>query len=135
MKINLFCLILKFGKVLISKKGNKMYTVLALIMILAAILLIVAILVQPSKGDMISGLGGLSGTFSSMFGSRKTMDLLQKITISLATIILVLTLITNIFFVGAKESVVKPVTEGQEMPIQSTPPVPGQMPNAPVPGE
>lgn len=112
-----------------------MFTLFAIIMILASVLLIAVILIQPGKGDMISGLGGLSGTFSSMFGSRRTMDILQKVTISLATIILVLTLVTNIFFVGAKETIVKPVTEGQEMPVQTAPPVPGQVPNAPTPGE
>ena len=110
-----------------------MFTLMAIILIIVAVLLIDVILVQPGKGDMISGLGGLSGTFSSMFGSRRTMDLLQKATISFAAIILFLTLITNIFFVGHKESIVKPVTEGQALPIQSTP-VPGQQPNAPTPG-
>lgn len=106
---------------------------MAIILVIVAILLIGVILIQPGKGDMISGLGGISGSFSSMFGSRRTMDILQKATVTFATIILVLTLITNIFFVGHKEVILKPVTEGQELPMQTTPPVPGQQPNAPLP--
>lgn len=111
-----------------------MFTLMAIILMILSVLLIAVILVQPGKGDMISGLGGLSGSFSTMFGSRRTMDLLQKATITFATLILVLTLVTNIFFVGQKESIVKPVTEGQEMPVQSAPQIPGQQPNAPAPG-
>ncbi len=111
-----------------------MFTLMAIILIIVSVLLVAVILVQPGKGDMISGLGGLSGSFSTMFGSRRTMDILQKATITFAAMILFLTLITNLFFVGANESVVKPVTEGQEMPIQTAPPVPGQQQNAPTPG-
>ena len=107
---------------------------MAIILILLSFLLIAVILVQPGKGDMISGLGGLSGSFTSMFGSRRAMDMLSKATIYFAAAILVITLLTNIFFVGPKESVVKPVTEGQSVPVQTAPPVPGQQPNAPAPG-
>jgi len=112
-----------------------MFTLLAIILILASIILIGVILLQPGKGDMISGLGGLSGTFSTMFGSRRTMDLLQKTTVTLAAIILFLTLVTNIFFVGGSESIERPVTEGQEMPFESAPPAPGLQPNVPPPTE
>lgn len=108
---------------------------MSIILIILAVLLVAVILVQPGKGDMISGLGGLSGSFSTMFGSRRTMDILQKATVTFAALILFLTLVTNIFFVGHREVIAKPVTEGQEMPMQSTPPVPGQQQNAPVPGE
>lgn len=109
-----------------------MYTFLTILLLLISILLIAVVLIQPGKGDMITGLGGLSGTFSSMFGSRRAMDLLQKITIGLAAAIAIIVIVINMFLVGPKESIEKPVIEGTEVPMQQAP-VPNQIPNAPAP--
>lgn len=62
---------------------------LAILTIIAAIVLILVVLVQNSKG------GGLSSNFSSsnqIMGAPKTADFLEKLTWSLAIVIIVLSL-------------------------------------------
>lgn len=111
-----------------------MLAVMIFLMIILSILLIGAVLLQPGKGDMISGMGSLGGTFTTMFGSSRATNFLTKTTMGLAGAIIVLSLITNLFFVGHNENVAKPVTEGVSVPMQTTPgtQVPAQMP-APAP--
>jgi protein translocase SecG subunit len=111
-----------------------MFSVMAILIIIASALLIMVVLLQPGKGDMLAGLGGgLTNNLTSMFGSRRTMDLLVKITIGLAVTILVFTLVTNKFFVGQNQDVPKPLIEGTQLPPSAppagTPSIP-QMPPA-----
>ena len=109
-----------------------MFSVMLILIIIIASLLILVVLLQPGKGDMLAGLGGgVTGNLTSMFGSRKTMDLLMKITIGFAITILILTIATNKFFVGQGENTPKPVIEGVELP-PSAPPV-GQSPMPQIP--
>ncbi len=100
------------------------YVVLSIILILASILLMAVILLQPGKGDLSSSFGGLSGQFGTMFGMRRTMDFLTKFTIYLAAGILLLSLIVN--KIALPENIEKgpvPVSEGAELPpVQSPPP-------------
>ncbi|MDF2437173.1 MAG: preprotein translocase, SecG subunit [Bacteroidota bacterium] len=68
-----------------------MSTVISIAIILVCILLILIVLVQNSKG------GGLASSFSSsnqVMGVRKTADFLEKATWSLATALLVLSLLS-----------------------------------------
>ena len=90
-----------------------------ILIIILSIFLIGFVLLQPGKGDMLTGMGGLTGTFSSMFGSRQATNLLQKITIGLAGAIIVIAIITNLFFVGTTEAGPKAVTEGQSVPMSA----------------
>lgn len=96
-----------------------MYTVLMVLTLLASVLLILVVLLQPGKGEMISGMSGLGGAMSSAFGSTRAVKGLQKLTIYLAAIIAGLVLVINLFFVGGTtgSSVPKPVTEGAAMPM------------------
>lgn len=93
-----------------------MFTFFVILMMVVSVLLILVILIQPGKGDMISGMGGLTNTFSSMLGSRKAMDMLTKITIGFAATIIVLAIVTNKFFLPTGNEFVKPVTEGAAVP-------------------
>ena len=64
-----------------------MYTVIAILIVIASILLTIVVLVQNSKG------GGLAANFSSgnqTFGVRQTADFLERATWTLAISILVL---------------------------------------------
>lgn len=66
-----------------------MYVFLAIIIVIAAILLIGAVLIQKSKG------GGLASNYASgnqFMGYRKTTDFIEKATWSLAIIICVLSI-------------------------------------------
>jgi preprotein translocase subunit SecG len=88
-----------------------MYSLMVSLAVLTAILLMVIILLQSSKG------GGLAGTFGgaqlgTMFGSRRTADFLSKATWWLAGTLVVLTLLINLFFLPAstgseKESIIQ----------------------------
>ncbi len=81
-----------------------MYTLLLVISIIAAILLILVVLLQSSKGDGLSGTFGSAGNLGSVFGTRRTSDALSKITWWLAGTILVLALVTNLFFLPSQSS-------------------------------
>jgi preprotein translocase subunit SecG len=98
---------------------KKMGTVLTILVILASVLLIVVVLLQPGKGDLSSTFGGLSGQMGSMFGMTRTANILQKITRYLAIGILVVTLLINKFFLypdtdsANRSNTVLPGTTGQ----------------------
>jgi len=94
-------------------------------MMVISVLLILVVLIQPGKGDMISGMSGLTNTFSSMLGSRKAMDMLTKITIGFAASLLILAVVTNKFFLPGTATTLKPVTEGVAVP-QTVPSQPVQ---------
>ena len=106
-----------------------MFAFIVVILLILAVLLTVVVLLQPGKGDITASMGGLSGQFTSMFGSRRAMDLLTKMTIGFAIAIFVLILLTNLFFLGGESEGPRAVTEGVELP--ATPATPFQVPQAP----
>ena len=98
-----------------------MLSFLIIMILVAAILLIGVILLQPGKGDLTATFGGISSQFGAVFGMQKAGDILSKTTKVLAIIILALVLITNKFFVAGHKSdtqVLKPVTQGAKVPVQ-----------------
>ncbi len=87
-----------------------MFGILISLEIIVSIVLMVVILMQSSKG------GGLAGSFGgsavgTVFGVRRTADFLSRATTILATIFIVLSLITNIFFLpgrrGSSDSIIQ----------------------------
>lgn len=106
-----------------------MFAFIIVLMIILSILLAAVVLLQPGKGDISAAMGGLSGQFSSMFGTRKAMDLLTKMTIGFAAAIFILALLTNLFFLGGESEGPRAVTEGVELP--ATPASPMQVPQIP----
>jgi preprotein translocase subunit SecG len=85
-----------------------MYTLIAVLTIIASILMILIVLVQNSKG------GGLVSNFSSsnqIMGVRKTADFLEKATWTLAIAILMLSIVGSMTIPrvteGEQESVMK----------------------------
>jgi len=107
---------------------------LIIILMIVAVLLIIIVLLQPGKGDIASSLGGLSGQFSSVLGTRRAADLLMKLTIGFAATIMLLSLVVNLAFVGGKEDRPKAPTEGVSLPVstpnplQANPPTPKPLP-------
>jgi preprotein translocase subunit SecG len=68
-----------------------MYIFITILILLASILMILAVLVQKSKG------GGLASGFSSsnqIMGVRKTTDFIEKFTWSLAAVVILLSILT-----------------------------------------
>lgn len=71
-----------------------MYTVIAIIIVIASILLTLVVLVQNSKG------GGLAANFAAgnqTFGVRQTADFLEKATWTLAIVIIALCILATAF--------------------------------------
>ena len=72
-----------------------MYTLLVGLTIFAAVLLVLVVLAQNSKGGgLSSGFGGSSA--SNLIGVKKTGDLLEKMTWGLAMGVMMLVLATNL---------------------------------------
>ena len=101
-------------------------TLVGLILAFVSLLLIGVVLLQPGKGDMLSGMGGM-GQFNSLLGNRRAMDLLQKVTWGLAIFIFVVSLATNKFLVKTTIATQKAVTETRSIPT-STPVAPKSTP-------
>jgi preprotein translocase subunit SecG len=110
-----------------------MLEVMMIIMIIAAILLIVAVLIQPGKGDLSAQFGGMGGQFGSMFGMQRTANFLTKFTQIVALVLIVLVLLSNRFFINRAtidDLREKTRTEGAP-PVKNNPqqaPAPAQQP-------
>ena len=72
-----------------------MYTFFIIIEILVSVLLMVAVLMQASKGGGLAGTLG-SSNMGTVFGVRRTSDFLTKTTTILATLFMVLALFINL---------------------------------------
>ena len=106
-----------------------MYTVLVSLISLLGIILIGAVLIQPGKADMASGMSGIGSQLGSMFGSRRTADTLTKMTIGIAGTILLLSLLTNKFFLGVEAAQERnAVTIGAEKPPATVKKAPAAQP-------
>jgi preprotein translocase subunit SecG len=98
--------------------------------IIIAILIIIAVLMQSSKG------GGLAGTFGggqmgTMFGVRRTADFLSKFTSILAAIFITLSLVINIFFLPNRSTPTESVIQRGTSTVP--PPIPPQQHQTPTP--
>ncbi|MEA4868424.1 MAG: preprotein translocase subunit SecG [Bacteroidia bacterium] len=105
-----------------------MYTVIAILIVIASILLTIVVLVQNSKG------GGLAANFASgnqTFGVRQTADFLEKATWTLAITIILLCVIATAFVStgdSAKQSKIQERIESAA-PLQGQP----EFPTTPAP--
>lgn len=72
-----------------------MYTLLMILCVIMAILLILAVLIQPGKADMIAGMGGFGGQMSNLFGHRQSRSLLHNITMALTAGLMLTAIVIN----------------------------------------
>ncbi|HKJ67867.1 MAG TPA: preprotein translocase subunit SecG [bacterium] len=94
-----------------------MYTFLIAVHVLVAITLIVVILMQSSKGGGLSGaFGGAGGGSQSLFGGRGAASFLQKVTVGLAVMFMLLALVINLIGRSGEQqrSVVQESAQQQE---------------------
>ncbi len=108
-----------------------MYTFAIIIEVITGILLMLAILMQSSKG------GGLAGGFGganigTVFGVRRTSDFLTKLTQWLAGFFMVLALVINLWLLPRGE--VKKESVIQSGPPPTALPPTQQAPASPIPG-
>ncbi len=97
-----------------------MYTLLVILIVIAAVLMIGIVLIQESKG------GGLASSFASynQFGGvRKTTDVIEKATWSLAAFMVVVSIACA--YVAPKSNADTSVMEGIENPLTNPNNVPG----------
>jgi preprotein translocase subunit SecG len=107
-----------------------MYTLAITIEVIIGILLMLAVLMQSSKG------GGLAGSFGganlgTVFGVRRTSDFLTKVTQWLAGIFMLLALVINLWLLPTvekqKESVIQSAPPPAALPpAQQVPSIPDQ---------
>ena len=111
-----------------------MYTLLVVLAVITAVLLAFVVLIQESKG------GGLASSFASsnqIMGVRKTTDVVEKATWTLAALLVIFSVASAFFLnsVADKGSIVDKVkTEvpaAPAAPAQNTPAAPA----APAPGK
>lgn len=102
-----------------------MFTFLIVFQVILSVLLVISILMQSSKG------GGLAGTFGGgqagmMFGVRRTADFLIRATQVLAGLFMLLSLVTNIFFLPRGTSAESILQKGAatQQPAATTPQLP-----------
>jgi len=102
-----------------------MYTILITLSIIIAVLLVIVVLLQASKGDGLSGaIAGGAGGFGSAFGARRTADFLSKATWWLGGSLMALAIVINLFFLpgqttkGERESIIQ--STGQTVPSDLT---------------
>jgi preprotein translocase subunit SecG len=113
-----------------------MFALMVVLIIIASIFLIIAVLLQPGKGDLSATFGGFGGQMGSMFGMQRTKDIMSRVTQILAIIIFVFALLVNRFFVSGNSpqtQQVKPITEGAKVPANNLAPPPVQNPQGQAP--
>lgn len=103
-----------------------MYGFLVGLEIIISVLLMIAVLMQSSKGGGLAGTFG-GGNLGTVFGVRRTADFLSRTTTILATVFLLLSLVINIFFLPGKsdsrvESVIQRSATEQAVPPPQLPP-------------
>ncbi|PBJ11881.1 preprotein translocase subunit SecG [Flavobacterium sp. ACN6] len=104
------------------------FSIFLVLITIVCFLLIVVIMVQNPKG------GGLSSTISGtqmLGGVQKTTDFLDKSTWTLATVLIVLILLSSLSFSGSLSDTESKIIEKTEAPA-NTPAVPAQG-NTPAP--
>ena len=86
------------------------------------------VLLQSGKGGGLSGIAGGGGT-TQLLGGRQAPDILEKATWVLATIFIVLCIVTNFFIdtVETRQSIIQ--SQGQQAPVQAPA---GDQPAAPA---
>jgi len=97
-----------------------MYTLLIILIVIAACLMVGIVLIQESKG------GGLASSFSQMNqigGVRKTTDFIEKATWSLAAFMVVVSIVCA--YVAPQASSSDSVIEGIENPVTNANNLPG----------
>ena len=120
-----------------------MFTFLIIVITLIAILITFVVLVQSGKGGGLAGIAA-GGATQQILGARQAPDVLEKATWTLATLFIVLCILTNFAIdrgAGAQESVIQErAQQEQTQPGPALPPPGGerQLPGeqqAPPPGQ
>ena len=108
-----------------------MFTLLIVVELVISILLILAVLMQSSKGGGLAGSFG-GGNVGVVFGVRRTADFLTRATQILAGVFLLLALVINIFFLPRVTTSGESVLQQQGQQRTMTPQLSPAQQQAPV---
>ena len=118
-----------------------MFTFLIILIALIGILITFVVLVQSGKGGGLAGIAA-GGATTQILGARQAPDVLEKATWMLATLFIVLCILTNFAIDtgdGPQESVIQQRAQQEQQPGPALPPggeqLPGQQPQAPPAGQ
>ena len=103
---------------------NALFTILTILILIAAVLLVIVVLLQNGKGE------GLASNFiagNQTFGVRQTADLLEKVSWGLVAFILVLSIVTS-FTTGTNGTDMDVTNKIENVATQSAP----EFPTAPI---
>ncbi|WP_417885006.1 preprotein translocase subunit SecG [Zunongwangia sp.] len=103
------------------------FTIFLALIVIVAFLLVVVIMVQNPKGGGLSS--SLGGGGQQVGGVQKTNDFLDKSTWTLATILLVLILLSNVTIMDGKSGVTESKVLNDEDVENTLPAAPAQMEN------
>lgn len=109
------------------------FSIFLALIVVVAFLLIVVIMVQNPKGGGLSSSFGSGGT-QQLGGVKKTTDFLDKSTWTLATILLVLILISNVAINKGTQTFDSKALDidTSARPLDQVPPVQQPLPDAPT---
>jgi len=110
-----------------------MLIILTLLTVFSAVLLILAVLIQPGKADMVSGMGGFGGQMTNLLGVRNSRNILQSITMGLAIFVALMAIVINKFFLETEAVAKAPSTVGVEIPTSTSAPVQAPQPTTQQP--
>ncbi len=100
--------------------------------LIAAILLILVVIIQPGKADMISGMGGFGGQMTNLLGVRQSRNVLQNATMIFLGVIVLVAITVNKFFLAGEDGGGRtPISQGVQVPQSTAPsqaPQPQQQP-------
>ncbi|HEY0378667.1 MAG TPA: preprotein translocase subunit SecG [Pyrinomonadaceae bacterium] len=105
-----------------------MHTVLYILFILACIVMIVSVLLQPGKAD--AGALFSSSVSSTAFGPRGTQTLLAKVTIGAAAAFMLIAIALSLPAITGQRSVLQSVDEEEPTATPAPQASPGASPNA-----
>ncbi|MFN8356571.1 MAG: preprotein translocase subunit SecG [Spirosomataceae bacterium] len=111
-----------------------MFSGIIVLVIIIAVLLMLAVLIQNPKGGGLNSQFGGSGSASQLFGVKKTTDLLEQITWGFAVAIAVLVMSTHFFVEKTTATEINSVNveKAQSKTVPATPAPAQTQPSAPA---
>ena len=103
---------------------NTLFTILTILIVIAAILLTIVVLLQNSKGE---GMASNFVTANQTLGVRQTADILEKVSWGLVTFILVVSIITSFTASGSSNTGIDVTNQIEESATQQP-----EFPNSPA---
>ncbi len=116
----------------LAKKENAMFTFVVILISIIAVLISLVVLIQSGKGGGLAGIAS-GGATQQVLGARQAPDVLEKATWILATVFILLCILSNFIIdkgpTGGSDSVI----QGRASQEQTAPAeLPSAIPPAPI---